>query len=250
LELVHSNFYTPYMPKRKAAKVGDKEFRAMMLERLDKIGTTEPVLGEAIPQAAMKGFNCFDQSASLNIDMSVRTEEIRGATVSFFNGKGGGNSVFVPYSDGDDFAEKIGKVAIFGLHEAMTHPAEDLNVDLLAVEGVEWLGNDEDSREKRMAFYKKASIKSVDIRTGAIKDGYFDWLKDDPPVVIMPISNKANTTMSVQPELDKCVVLRDYRTNSVALGKAALQRAILALSREEANLHPDNKYHGSRKWAK
>lgn len=185
----------------------------------------------------------------MNVDISMKTGEIRGATVSFFNGRGGGNSVYIPYSDGDEFPEKIGKVALFGLHEAMQHPADDLNGDLLGVEGVEWLGNDEESLNRKLTFGKKASIKTVYIRTGAIKDGHFDWMKDTPPVLLMPVSDVANNTQMANPELDKCVVLRNYREDPITLGRAALQRAVLALSREEAKYHADDKYHGSRKWA-
>jgi hypothetical protein len=51
--------------------------------------------------------------------------------------------------------------------------------------------------------------------------------------------------------MDKCVLVKNYRTDLRTLGLAALQRARVALSREEANLHPDDAYHSARpKWSK
>mmetsp|Transcript_7948 Transcript_7948/g.16141 ORF Transcript_7948/g.16141 Transcript_7948/m.16141 type:complete len:241 (+) Transcript_7948:70-792(+) len=239
------------MPKRKAAKVGNKEFRALMFERMERIGNQEPVIGEPIPQDALKGFNSFDQSASLTVDMSTRTGEFRSARVGFYNGRGNDCSVFIPYSDGDEFPEAIGKAVVFGLHEAMQHPADELNADLIGitVEGVEWMGDDAESMAQKVKMSKKATNKRVSFLTGYVKDGHFDWLADTPPVVIRPVSDVANNSLSVQPELDKCVMVRNYHDNLRELGAAGLQRVIFALSREEANLHPDGKYHGDRKWA-
>jgi hypothetical protein len=89
------------------------------------------------------------------------------------------------------------------------------------------------------------------IQTGALKTGVFDWSLGTPAVVIRPISSVTNDSDNCKPEMDKCVLVKNYRTDRRTLGLAALQRARVALSREEANLHPDDAYHSARpKWSK
>lgn len=233
------------MPKRKAAKVGPKELRAMMLERFDQIGS-EPIFGNIVAEEGMKDFNTYDKSVSFHIDTSLRTGEVKGSTVTFYNGRGLISSVYIPFSDDDAYAEKVGKIINFGLHEAQTIPFDELTEERLGVEDVELVGNDVGGRSGN-----KATTKTVSIRTGAIKTGFFDWLLEGPSVLIMPISKVTNDSDNCRPEFDKCVAVKNYRSDFVTLGKAALQRARLALNREEANLHPDDKYHASRpKWSK
>lgn len=217
----------------------------MMMERFDQIGN-EPTFGDIVMEDGMKDFNTYDKSVSLHVDTSLRTGEVKSSTVTFYNGRGLISSVYIPYGDGDEYAEKVGKVINFGLHEAQTIPFEELTEERIGVADVELVGNDVGGRSNN-----KATTKSVSVRTGAIKAGIFDWLLESPSVLIIPISKVTNDSDNCRPELDKCVVVKDYRHDHVTLGKAALQRARLALNREEANLHPDDKYHAARpKWAK
>ncbi len=69
-------------------------------------------------------------------------------------------------------------------------------------------------------------------------------------LVLVPYSAVTNDSNNICPEDDKMVSVFNYTTDPATLGKAILQRALCALSREEAKLHPDGKYHGERaKWA-
>jgi hypothetical protein len=83
------------MSKRKAAKAGGKDLREAMLERLETVGSTEPVVGEIVAEEAMKENGSYEQSVTLLIDMSVRTGDIKSVTFQFYNGRGTRSGVYL-----------------------------------------------------------------------------------------------------------------------------------------------------------
>jgi hypothetical protein len=243
-------------PKKKARKLTDKDFREALLARLERTGTTEPLVGSECPKDSLKGFNSFDTSVSVRVDMSYRTEEIRGALVTFYNGRGNIVGAYVPNS-GESIAEfriNLAKVVCFGLDTAMKLPADDVPTSLtaLGIPDLEYLAGNEINKLE-----KKASMKWVTVATGATKPSLFETITFSAftkSVAITPLSAVTNDSNNLCPENDKVVLVNNYNSTDTdqqeTLGKAILQRSILALSREEAKFHPDGKYHGERmKWA-
>ena len=140
------------------------------------------------------------------------------------------------------FPSAIGQVVLFALTEALTIPADELTVERIGVtEDAELYGEDSSAELSKMK--GKASVKSVLCKTGAtIEPSVTD-------VLLIPLSGVTNDSWAFQPELDEMVVVPDKHDVQL-LGEAILQRAVVALSRDEAKLHPDVKYHGERrKWA-
>jgi hypothetical protein len=239
-------------PKKKARKLTDKDFREALLARLERIGTTEPLVGTECPKDSLKGFNSYDTSVSVRVDMSYRTEEIRGASVSFYNGRGNSVGAYLPNSGESitDFRINLAKIVCFGLDTAMRLPADDVPTSLAALEIPDLEFGNEMTKVGN-----KASLKWVTVATGATKPTLFESITFSAftkSVAITPISAVTNNSSNLCPENDKVVLFNNYNseTEQETLGKAILQRSILALSREEAKFHPDGKYHGERmKWA-
>jgi hypothetical protein len=59
-----------------------------MLERLETVGSTEPIVGEIVAEEAMKENGSYEQSVTLLIDLSVRAGDIKSVTFQFYNGRG------------------------------------------------------------------------------------------------------------------------------------------------------------------
>lgn len=191
--------------------------------------------------------------------MSFKTEDIRGALISFYNGRGNKVGAYIPNISDEveneepalKFGTSIAKVVSFGLTNAMYLPADNLvdSIIALGVEDLEYYG-DNDKEISRLS--KKPSMKWVCCLTGATKPTLLERITFtvSSSLVLVPYSAVTNDSNNICPEEDKMVSVFNYTTDPTTLGKAILQRALYALSREEAKLHPDGKYHGERaKWA-
>eukprot|EP01032_Pedospumella_encystans_P018819 gene18819-21414_t len=248
------------MPKRKAKKLTDKDFRDLLLARLERIGSEEhPTIGEPCPKELLRGPNQHDKCVSVWVDMSFKTEDIRGALISFYNGRGNKVGAYVlnnsEAAENEDplltFGTSIAMVVSFGLTSAIYLPADNVleSIQALGVADLEYYG-DNDKEISRLS--KKPSMKWVTCLTGATKPTLLERVTftASSSLVLVPYSAVTNDSNNICPEEDKMVLVFNYTSDPAILGKAILQRALVALSREEAKLHPDGKYHGERaKWA-
>lgn len=248
------------MPKRKAKKLTDKDYRELLLARLERIGNEEhPTIGVPCPIELRKGTNQYDKCVSVYVDMSFKTEEYRGALVTFCNGRGNNVGAYIPHISDEAadaevnsaFGTSIAKVVSFGLTSAMYLHADDVFASVLAlgIEDLEYF-NDNDKEISRLS--KKPSMKWVCCLTGATKPTLLAQITFtvSSSLILVPYSAVTNNSSSICPEEDEMVSVFNFMNDPSTLGKAILQRALVALSREEAKFHPDGKYHGERaKWA-
>lgn len=226
-------------PKKKARKLTDKDFRQMLLDRIES-ADKEPI-GTLYNEPMGFAENTSGGSTQIRVEMSIRTAAIRGALVSFYNGRGRLVSCYIAKDgDGEDFPAAVGKAAKFGVETAMTLPADELTAEKIGIEGVEWYEDDPERAKEAGKLSSKGSMKHVSC--SATKNGgsykYF----------LTPWSGITNDSWATVPEENQRVEIDG--DDELQLGKTILQRAVFALSREEAKLHPDGKYHGERrKWA-
>jgi hypothetical protein len=117
---------------------------------------------------------------------------------------------------------------------------------------VEYFGEGKTSGQERAKLSNKASMKQVSctkLRLSLLQT-IGDLVGAHPnDILLAPISSVTQDSWKIVPEETSMVLVSSSESN-IRLGDAIRQRAILALSREEAKLHPDKKYHGEkRKWA-
>ena len=129
----------------------------------------------------------------------------------------------------------MAKVVSFGLTSALYLPADNVleSIQALGVADLEYYG-DNDKEISRLS--KKPSMKWVTCLTGATKPTLLERVTFtvSSSLVPVPYSAVTNDSNNIRPEEDKMVSVFNYTSDPATLGKAILQRALVALSREEA----------------
>lgn len=226
-------------PRKKQKKTSDKEYGEILVARL--AATEDPMIGTPAP--APHETDSYDGSCQVRLETSFKTGTVKGALVTFYNGRGRSVACYIENNDNiEELQQYIGKAAKFGV-TAMSIDADLLTGDLVGIPGLQWFADDEDDRQAASKLDKKPTMKWVTCRhkrTGLIRS--------TNQYLLIPTSAVTLDSWSAISETDRCISIDN--PDDVLLGQAVMQRAVFALSREEAKFHPDPKYHGERrKWA-
>lgn len=99
-------------------------------------------------------------------------------------------------------------------------------------------------------YLNKANVKNIIVKDGALLPLFHEAHDVSKYFVMTPISKVTNDSNNFCFENDQIIAIKDPNPSSELVGKAVYRQLTIALSREEAKLHPDGKYHGERaKWA-
>ena len=224
-------------PRKKQKKTSDKEYREILLARL--AAAEDPVVGTPAPADPED----YDGSCQIRLETSFKTGAIKGALLTFYNGRGRSVACYIDNNDNtEELQQNIGKAAKFGV-TAVSIDADTLTGDLIGIPDLQWFGDDEDDRLVASKLEKKPTMKWV---TCHHKSAGLVFTANQ--YRLTPMSAITLDSWSLFPESDRCVLIEN--PDDALLGQAIMQRAMFALSREEAKFHPDPKYHGERrKWA-
>lgn len=214
-----------------------------MLERLDDV-RKEALIGQKIDFETIPK----DEEANVNVRcQQTKAGVLKQVYVSFYSSKG--EICALQMDAGDATPEVVGKALQWAMGDAFRTSWKELKEAPESIRDASTLIHPALDDEPAAAAKElgkemnKGNMKWVTIKL--FKGG-------SARAIITPWSAMTNDSHAILPEKEEVVEVPEPMDAGRAgiLGGAALQRCRLALSREEANLHPGDEYKASRpKWA-